>query len=338
MSAPYGSAAPAPSAAFRAFAQNLPAEGLERKTVVITGTTSGIGFVAASVYASRGARVITLNRPSQRAADATSRLGKLGNVHAIDCDLADFASVRRACTEMHKTCKDGIDVLALNAGVMALKDIATVDGYDVQMQTNHLSHFLLTKELFVLLERAAELRGEARVVSHSSLARKSTMRLLPEYLQKKGGELGGDKWYTGARWTRYGQTKLANCVFTSELADRLKANGSKVKALVAAPGVAATNLGSTTAEDGGLPISPSWFMPYIAQSSEDGAMPLLTCMAAHDVHNGEFYVPSGLGELWGAPRGIQMERSGTDEASRAMLWKASTDAVCDGEDFLPRPH
>ena len=68
-------------------------------------------------------------------------------------------------------CKDGLDVICNNAGIMALKDQATIDGFDIQMQTNHLSHFLLTKELLPLLEIAAEKRGEARIVNHTSISR-----------------------------------------------------------------------------------------------------------------------------------------------------------------------
>ena len=116
----------------------------------------------------------------------------------VDCDLTSFASVRAAATKVQELVGDsGLDVLCCNAGVMALKDQATTDGYDVQMQTNHLSHFLLAKELYPALEKAADLRGEARVVSHSSLSRKMpndpmTAENAAKYLGKNGGNLGGD--------------------------------------------------------------------------------------------------------------------------------------------------
>ena len=115
---------------------------------------------------------------------------------------------------------------------MALKDIATEDGYDIQMQTNHLSHFLLAKDLYPL-ERAASRNGEARVVSHSSGARH--MPRVPiagnaKYLEKNGGNLGGDSssmFCGGARWIRYHMTKLANSVFTQALHQRLQSAGSE---------------------------------------------------------------------------------------------------------------
>ena len=88
----------------------------------------------------------------------------------VDCDLADFDSVRRAAAQVAAETKDsGLDCLCNNAGVMALADRATKDGYDVQMQTNHLSHFLLTRELYPVLLKAAELREEARIVNHLSI-------------------------------------------------------------------------------------------------------------------------------------------------------------------------
>ena len=146
------------------------------------------------------------------------------------------------------------------------------------MQTNHLSHFLLTKELLPLLNKAAAAKGEARIVNHSSGARKfPSTPLQAKYLGKNGGNLGGNgnsMLFGGARWQRYHQactplertppspqagkvpllscrspadsavrqTKLANVVFTLGLHDRLQAAGSRVKALCAAPGLAATNL------------------------------------------------------------------------------------------------
>merc|ERR1711963_932280 len=113
----------------------------------------------------------------------------------------------------------GLDVLCNNAGIMATKDEATEDGFDTQMQTNHLSHFLLTAELFPLLEKAANANGEARVVNHSSIARYSPAQPLEaKYFGKNGGKLGGDadaccRPFSGGRWKRYQQTKLANVVY-----------------------------------------------------------------------------------------------------------------------------
>ena len=110
----------------------------------------------------------------------------------LERDATSNLSVRKAIEEIIETCPEGIDVICNNAGVMALTDIATEDGYDIQMQTNHLSHFLLVCDLFKLLEKTAEEKGESRIVNHSSVARLTVKKLKKEYLEKNGGNLGGN--------------------------------------------------------------------------------------------------------------------------------------------------
>ena len=239
---------------FHDFVKTLPS--LEGKTIAITGCTTGTGFVAAKASIEKGAEhVILLNRPSERATSAHDELAAIeskSKVKSIPCDLQDFESVRKAASTIKEN-YEAVDILCNNAGVMALDDIATKDGFDVQMQTNHLSHFLLVKELFPLLQRAKELRGEARIVHHTSLARSSPKTPLEaKYLEKNGGNLGGNgsMFFSGAKWERYHQTKLANSVFTLALKDRLE--GSGIKAVAAAPGLSATNLQVTTAKTGGM--------------------------------------------------------------------------------------
>lgn len=223
--------------------------------------------------------------------------------------------------------KGGIDVLCLNAGVMALKDEATEDGYDVQMQTNHLAHFLLAKETHALLEEAAKKRGEARLVNHSSGARHMVRGLEEQYFGKNGGSLGGDgasMFMGGARWVRYGQTKLANAVFTQALHERLQSSGSAVKAVCAAPGLAATNLQVTTAADGGM--GATWIMKF-GQSAEDGTMPLLQCCVGPGVSSGEFIEPSRMGNMKGEPS-VVTKRSAkeVEPAATKLLWEMSEKA------------
>jgi NAD(P)-dependent dehydrogenase (short-subunit alcohol dehydrogenase family) len=149
------------------------------KIIAITGCTSGTGLVLAKTCAELGARVILLNRKSERADAALKELqGRNASAQHVELDLSSFASVRACAEQLHKVCPDGIDVLCNNAGVMGLPDDATGDGFDVQMQSNHISHFLLTLSVWDLLERAAQKRGEARVVNHSRLARLLETRCL----------------------------------------------------------------------------------------------------------------------------------------------------------------
>ena len=147
---------------------------LSGKTIAITGTTSGTGLVAAQNVAKKGAQVLLLNRKSDRSKKSYDLLKETcpeADFINIECDLQNFSSVKKATKIIIDKYKNGLDVLCNNAGVMALKDQATTDGFDVQMQTNHLSHFLLTKELMPLLKIAADNNGEARIINHSSIAR-----------------------------------------------------------------------------------------------------------------------------------------------------------------------
>eukprot|EP00934_Nitzschia_sp_Nitz4_P002621 Nitzschia sp. Nitz4//scaffold60_size111251//106198//107190//NITZ4_004167-RA/size111251-processed-gene-0.46-mRNA-1//-1//CDS//3329555624//2611//frame0 len=309
---------------FPEFEKGLP--DLSGKTIVITGTTSGTGFVLARTAIRKGAdNVLLLNRPSDRATKSEAELKaepNAKNVETIPCDLQDFESVKNAA-ETIKSKYDAVDVLCNNAGVMALEDKATKDGYDVQMQTNHLSHFLLTKELYPLLKKAAELRGSARIANHSSRARFGGDALKEEYFGKNGGNLGGDgsKFPNGGRWKRYHQTKLANAVFTMALNDRLD-NDSKILAACAEPGLAATNLQVTTNSNGGMGGN-MWIMRF-SQSAEDGTMPILSACFSPETKAGTIWAPKSG---WAGPA-VQnpTDKLSATVESRDLLWKASEGA------------
>jgi NAD(P)-dependent dehydrogenase (short-subunit alcohol dehydrogenase family) len=315
---------------FPDFKEKLPL--LTDKTIVVTGCTSGTGFILARTSIEKEAKnVLLLNRPSERATKAEAELktyikeGSKTNVETISCDLQDMESVKAAANQI-KAKYEAIDVLCNNAGVMALEDMATKDGYDIQMQTNHLSHFLLTKELYPLLKRAKELHGEARVVNHSSLARKGGP-LKPEYFGKNGGNLGGNGsslqnyTFTGGRWERYHQSKLANSAFTRALKHRL--GGSGIKAVVAAPGFANTNLQTTSAENGGM---GNMLVMRTAQSAEDGTMPLLAACFDPSTENGDFWEPSKMGALYGPAVKVAWDKPSADESNQKLLWGESEKA------------
>lgn len=316
---------------FPKFKTELPA--LDDKVVAITGCTSGTGLIVAQTSAEKGAKtILMLNRPSERATEAVKTVraavvdSKKTTVEAVDCDLQDFESVKKAAARI-KSKHKAIDVLCNNAGVMALDDYATKDGYDVQMQTNHLSHFLLTKELFPLLTKAAELRGQARIVQHSSGARMGGP-LKPEYFGKNGnGNLGGNSagfMFSGPKWERYHQTKLANEVFTKALSDKLAAANSKVIASVAAPGLANTNLQTTTAKTGGMD-GMMWIMRF-SQSAQDGTMPILASCFSKDTANGTFWEPSGMFRASGLPMKVEYDSNSKNKAQQDLLWEESEKA------------
>jgi NAD(P)-dependent dehydrogenase (short-subunit alcohol dehydrogenase family) len=300
---------------------------MTNKVVAITGTTSGTGFVCARELAKKGATVILLNRKSHRSQSALQQLKEAlpqAQFDAIDCDLQRLESVQEAINTI-KNKYDVLDVLINNAGVMALKDQATTDGYDIQMQTNVISHFLITKELFSLLKKSKE----SRIVNHSSMARLGGP-LEMKYFEKNGGNLGGDEaedetpGFRGPRWERYHQTKLANAVFTYGLQTKLKeASITNVIPLLAHPGLARTNLQVITAEDGGMDAN-SEFMNQ-AQSAEDGATGIIRAALDPEAKPGNFYGPTAG---WtGYPELIIPEDLLTDKSNINVYWDGCEKAI-----------
>lgn len=300
---------------------------MTNKVVAVTGTTSGTGFICARELAKRGATVILLNRKSERSERAHKQLIEsvpAGKFDPVDCDLQDFADVRRAM-EAIKSRFEVIDVLVNNAGVMALQDKATPDGYDVQMQTNVISHFLITKELFPLLARS----NQARIVNHTSMARLGGP-LETRYFEPNGGNLGGDGTeeenasFQGPRWLRYHQTKLANAAFTYGLKKKLEeAKVSNVLPLLAHPGLALTNLQVTTASDGGMDGNTD-FMNQ-AQTAEDGATGIIRAAMDPEAQSGNFYGPTAGWK--GFPDLLRPEELLYDDSNIRINWEGCEEAV-----------
>lgn len=278
--------------------------------------------------------MLLLNRPSARATRAeelvrsvAAQAGSRSVVKTIACDMQSIESVKHCALAVLGECPDGLDVLANNAGVMAMNDQRTPDGYDVQMQTNQLTHVLLTKLLMPKLEQAAVARGEARVVFHSSAARDGPPGdLEPRYFYAcESGSLGGDK--KGAPWMRYHQTKLANAAFAMALHERLVARGSKVKAMACDPGYAVTELTATSQT-----MSDSMRQAAAAQSQSaaDGSMPLVHCCFDLSAQSGDFYLPmTGLvGPVkQSISRGVPLkegtEKLTASKLSQSIAWNES---------------
>ena len=296
------------------------------RVVAITGTTTGTGYICARELAKLGATVLLLNRPSPRSAAALEQLRAEvpgGKFEDVPCDLQSFASVRAAADAIQAK-HSRLDVLCNNAAVMAFPEQATIDGYDIQMQTNSISAFLLTKELMPLLRQS----DDGRVVNHSSGARLGAPHD-PKYFGQNSGNLGGDGTeqenhsFSGPRWQRYHQSKLANCTFTYGLQQRLDQKGIRnVKALLAHPGLALTGLAATTAALGGMdPNSP---IMARAQSAEDGALGILRACADPDVAGGDFFGPAG----WtGFAEKLPPEPLLTDPENIRINWEGCEAAV-----------
>lgn len=348
--APYSDTTKLP-AAFKGMLNSLPS--MTGKTVAITGCTSGTGLVLAQVAAKQGATIICLNRPSKRAEKAVEQLKEAGaTVIHVDCDLTSMTSVRAAGPLVMTAVGDnGLDVLCCNAGIMHSKDIPTDDGFDPQMQVNQIAHFMLISQLWPALTKAGELRGEARVVMHSSAARNfdghcgmATMpgcarKLQAPYFEKhEAGGLGGEGkcicmfMFCGKTETRYQQSKLANFVFAFALRDKIIEAGSKVKSIVAHPGVAKTQLFyNGPAKSGFLPNCMGPILEcMLMQSTENGSLGIIRGSLASDTVNGDFFGPSYPcypWVFWGAAVRRKPEtRFAEDKAGKELVWKKCEEA------------
>ncbi|WP_046868843.1 SDR family oxidoreductase [Microvirga massiliensis] len=240
-----------------------PAPSSSLKTAVVTGASSGIGLVVARELARRGFRVIGLGRSPGRSKAALAEIRRAAPTAQVDfvrADLAVMSEVRRAATEI-TALTDRVDVLINNAGAVIKERRVTPDGYEATFAGNHLGPFLLTQCLMPLLRAAVAATGEARVVNTASGAHQMVRDMAWDDLQL-------EKNY--GSWTAYAQSKLANILFTRELARRERENGIRVNAVH--PGVVDTNFPS----GGGLLTTIGWLVarPF-AKTPEQGADSIL---------------------------------------------------------------
>jgi NAD(P)-dependent dehydrogenase (short-subunit alcohol dehydrogenase family) len=268
------------------------------RTIVVTGANSGIGKEAARTLAARGARVVLAVRNTGKGEEAAAGMAQSAEVQELD--LADLASVRRFAEGW----SDPIDILINNAGVMATPLIRTADGFELQFGTNHLGHFALTN---LLLPHVT-----GRVVTLSSAAHRT-------------GKLDFDdlNWErkTYRRWPAYGQSKLANLLFSSELQRRLSAAGSPVLATAAHPGYAATGLQSHS-DHAIMNLALGITTHLVAQNAADGSLPTLYAAVA-DVPPDAYAGPGSLMESRGAPKLVGRSRAARDLQQATRLWTAS---------------
>jgi NAD(P)-dependent dehydrogenase (short-subunit alcohol dehydrogenase family) len=285
------------------------------RTAVITGANTGLGFETARVLAMRGARVVLACRDLDRAQEAAARIlggppqragAPAGDVQAVRLDLASLASVREAAEEIGAACGP-IDLLVNNAGVMWTPLRHTADGFELQLGVNHLGHFALTG----LLVGAMLGREDSRVVTVSSNAHKS-------------GRIDFDDLQSRRRYRRgaaYGQSKVANLMFTYELQRRLAAAGAKTQALAAHPGKARTEL--VRYLSGWMRVVDLIIEEPLGQSAAMGALATLRAVADPAARGGEYYGPAGRGELRGYPRLVTSSDRARDAEAQQRLWRES---------------
>ena len=255
------------------------------KTVVVTGANSGIGYHTALELARKGASVILACRNPAKAEDALKRLkaevpGAKAELAALD--LSDLKSVRAFGAEFAARGVP-LDLLVNNAGIMApLTRKISSDGFEIQMATNHLGHFLLTSLLLPALKRAPA----PRVVTVASIAHRR-------------GKINFDDLMSDRRyipWSAYASTKLANLLFAYEFQRRLDKSAAKLISVAAHPGVAMTKIVENGLGGGKSTVLTKilgLFAPLFSHSEEAGAWPSLWAAAMPDVVPGGYYGPDG---------------------------------------------
>jgi NAD(P)-dependent dehydrogenase (short-subunit alcohol dehydrogenase family) len=268
------------------------------RSVIVTGANSGIGRAAAAALAGAGARVVLAVRTPEKGEAAAAKMP--GETEVRRLDLASLDSVR----EFAAGWEGDIDLLINNAGVMVPPLSRTAEGFELQFGTNHLGHFALTNLLL------GHVRG--RVVTVSSTAH----RLGSIDFDDLNWERRRYK-----RWRAYGQSKLANLLFTSELQRRLSDSGSDVLATAAHPGYAATNL-QFHSERRAMDLFNAVGNRLLAQDEEGGALPTLFAAVA-DIPGNSFAGPGGFMEQRGPAKLVGRSSAARDTEVASRLWDVS---------------
>ncbi|MCU1396715.1 MAG: dehydrogenase/reductase [Ilumatobacteraceae bacterium] len=278
------------------------------RTALVTGANSGIGYEAARALAQRGAKVLLGCRNPEKAATALERIrvsAPGADVQVLPLDLADLSSVRAAATTVNDS-EPKLDLLINNAGVMALPLSRTADGFEMQFGTNHLGHFALTGLLLDRLNAAPA----ARVVSVSSQGHRMGRIAFDDLDATEGYH----------RWLRYGQSKVANLLFTYELQRRLLAADSTTIALACHPGGSNTELG----RDAGFLMKT--FQPIanlVMHSATMGALPTLRAATDPMAKGSDYYGPDGISQTRGFPIKVHSSAYSHKADVARQLWTVS---------------
>jgi NAD(P)-dependent dehydrogenase (short-subunit alcohol dehydrogenase family) len=288
---------------------------LTGKTAAVTGANRGIGFEIARALAGKGAAVVLACRSEEKGRAAAERIRAehpAATADAMALDLADLASVRRFASEFARGHKR-LDILVANAGIMAVPLGRTADGFELQFGTNYLGHFALTGLLLPTLLRAPG----ARVVVMSSDGHR--------FAKMDFDNLNAEKKYDPQ--AAYGYSKIANLLFTYELARRLERARIDAVAAAAHPGWTKTDLAANW----------RWVRlvsPIIGQAPAMGALPALYAATAPEVRGGDYFGPGGFLGLRGHPARARSSDLTHDTDLAARLWTVSEELT--GVRYLSR--
>lgn len=288
----------------------------EGKRFVITGANSGLGFEMARVLSARGAEVVLACRDRGRGEAALAALRQEGAGDRVSLELLDLASLDSVRAFAERECESPrpLDVLVANAGLMAIPERKTADGFEMTMGVNHLGHFALAARLF---DKLATTDGARLVTISSQVHRAASLGLLDDiFLEKRGYQ----------RWVAYQQSKLANLLFHYELTRRIARADVAVRSLAAHPGYAASELHTQGAKLGGSRLE-TWMLSIgqaaMAQSGQAGTWPQLRAATDPTAQNGDYFGPRSIGQLRGPAVRVESAASARNEAAAAKLWAMS---------------
>ncbi len=278
------------------------------RTPIVTGANTGLGFQTVAALAAHGAHVVLAVRNLDKGKDAVQKIAAASPGAAVtlqELDLTSLSSVRAAADELRSE-HDGIDLLINNAGVMFTPKSITEDGFELQFGTNHLGHFALTG---LLLDRLLPTQG-SRVVTVSSVGHRLRAAIHFDDLQ-------WERSYS--RVGAYGQSKLANLLFTYELQRRLAPRGTTIAA-AAHPGGSNTELMRNWPAPLRVAIAA---MAPLFQGADMGALPTLRAATDPDVLGGQYFGPDGFGQMRGYPKVVSSSDQSHDESLQQRLWEVS---------------
>ncbi|GAT11129.1 short chain dehydrogenase [Mycolicibacterium novocastrense] len=278
------------------------------RTAIVTGANSGLGYDTAAALAGAGATVVLAVRNLDKGNEALDRIKRSNPETAVSVqalDLSSLDSVRRAADDL-RAAHPRIDLLINNAGVMYVPTRETTeDGFEMQFGTNHLGHFALTG---LLLDNLRSVEG-SRVVTVSSVGHRIMARIRFEDPHFETG-------YN--RVQAYGQSKLANLLFTFELQRRLAAAGAPTIATAAHPGFSDTELMRY------IPVFvPDIVWKIFTQPADKGALPTLRAATDPNAQGGQYYGPDGIGEVKGHPKLVASSAQSRDQDIQRRLWNMS---------------
>lgn len=272
----------------------------ENSVVVVTGANSGMGKATSIEIATTGAAVIMVCRDKAKGEQSVNGVRDLTRntlVELMVCDLGWRESIESFCTEFKKRYKR-LDVLINNAGVILPGRHQTADGFELQFGVNHLGHFLLTNRLLDLMTASAP----ARIINVSSGAHKVGKIHFEDVNLKKN--------YTV--WRAYAQSKLANVLFTYEIADRLKGTGVTANCLH--PGAVATAMGIN--RDSGFGTFITRMLKPFFQTPEQGAKTAIYLATSQDVDG-------VTGKYFYKKKPLPSSKSSYDKELAKRLWELS---------------